>query len=136
MEGEETAPSHVAIIDVDHFKEVNDERGHDEGDRVLTAVAEIVSSSVRRGDLCGRWGGEEFIIVFRGLDDASALVERIRSTVEAHTFGGAEAPLRVTITIGVASLGDRSFHETVSAADGAMYIGKREGRNRVVVARG
>ena len=136
MEGEETAPSHVAIIDVDHFKVVNDERGHDEGDRVLTAVAEIVSSCVRRGDLCGRWGGEEFIIVFRGLDDASAMVERIRSTVEAHTFGGAEAPLYVTITIGVASLGDRSFHETVSAADGAMYVGKREGRNRVVVARG
>jgi PleD family two-component response regulator len=75
------------------------------------------------------------VLVFRGLDDASASAERIRSTVEAHLFGSAEAPLRITITIGVASLGSRSFAETVSAADGAMYIGKREGRNRAVVAR-
>ncbi len=134
-EGEDEAPSHVAIIDIDHFKAVNDDRGHDEGDRVLTAVAEMVSSGVRRGDLCGRWGGEEFIIVFRGPDDASASAERIRKAVEARAFGDVEAPLRVSVTIGVAPLGNGSFAEAVSAADGAMYIGKREGRNRVVVAR-
>jgi diguanylate cyclase (GGDEF)-like protein len=134
-EGADAVPSHVAIIDVDHFKAVNDERGHDEGDRVLTAVAGIMSSGVRRGDLCGRWGGEEFIIIFCGLDDASASAERIRSTVEAHAFGSIEVPLRVTITIGVAPLGNRSFADAVSAADSAMYVGKRNGRNRVVVAR-
>jgi diguanylate cyclase (GGDEF)-like protein len=130
--------SHVAIIDVDHFKAVNDERGHEEGDRVLAAVAEAVGAAVRSGDLCGRWGGEEFVIGFRDLGDehAAASAERIRSAVEGRSFGPEAARLRVTVTIGVAALGGMGLAEAIAAADRAMYEGKRAGRNRVVTARG
>jgi diguanylate cyclase (GGDEF)-like protein len=128
--------SHVAIIDVDHFKAVNDERGHEEGDRVLAAVAVAIAAAVRSGDLCGRWGGEEFVIGFRDLEDghAAASAERIRSAVEKLGFGSAAAPLRVTVTVGVAALGVLGLAEAIARADSAMYEGKRAGRNRVVLA--
>jgi diguanylate cyclase (GGDEF)-like protein len=126
-------PSCVAIIDIDHFKAVNDERGHEEGDRVLAAVAEAIATSVRSGDVCGRWGGEEFIVLFRDLADAQPSAERIRAAVEARSFSAVGSPLRVTVTIGIAAVRG-GFAETLSAADAAMYRGKREGRNRVVAA--
>jgi diguanylate cyclase (GGDEF)-like protein len=132
--GPDAVPSCVAIIDIDHFKAVNDERGHEEGDRVLAAVAETVSSSVRSGDVCGRWGGEEFIVLFRDLRDAHFSAERIRATLEARRFGLPESPLAVTVTIGIAAIGGDGFAAALADADAAMYRGKREGRNRVVAA--
>jgi diguanylate cyclase len=128
--------SHVAMLDVDHFKLVNDERGHEEGDRVLAAVAVAAAAQVRAGDQCCRWGGEEFIILFRGLSDghAAATAERIRGAIEACRFGTEEFPLRVTVTIGIAVAEGLRFHDAVALADRAMYKGKREGRNRVIVA--
>jgi len=128
-------PSHVAILDVDHFKLVNDSRGHDEGDRVLRGIACLLASSVRNVDLCGRWGGEEFIVAFHDLGDdhAAASAERIRSAVAAHSFGTENSPLGVTVTLGIAALDESGFEEALGRADKAMYKGKREGRNRVVM---
>lgn len=136
LEVSPSPPSHVAMLDIDHFKAVNDERGHDEGDRVLASVAEVLASCVRAGDLCCRWGGEEFIIAFRGAagEHAEASAERIRAAVEARRFGSEGAPLAVTVTIGLAVWREGGFEETKASADAAMYRGKREGRNRVVVS--
>ena len=128
-------PSHVAILDVDHFKLVNDSRGHDEGDRVLRGIACLLASSVRNVDLCGRWGGEEFIVAFHDLGDdhAAASAERIRAAVASHSFGTENSPLGVTVTLGIAAVAGAGFGEALGRADRAMYRGKREGRNRVVV---
>jgi|GEM_PF-2872432 len=134
-------PSHVAILDIDHFKDVNDRRGHDVGDRVLSDMASLLASRVRAGDLCCRWGGEEFVIAFVGIrdDDALASAERIREAIEGMvirvedrredgtTFG-------ITVTIGVSALGLDGLHGAIASADRALYEGKREGRNRVVAA--
>lgn len=135
MEREGKRPSHVAILDVDHFKLVNDSRGHDEGDQVLRGIACLLSSSVRNVDLCGRWGGEEFIVAFHDLGDdhAAASAERIRSAVESHSFGTENSPLGVTVTLGIAALAEPGFEEALGRADRAMYRGKNEGRNRVVM---
>jgi diguanylate cyclase (GGDEF)-like protein len=132
----DSPPSQLALIDIDHFKAVNDSRGHEEGDKVLAAIANLIARSIRTGDLCCRWGGEEFVIVFMGLEGehASASAERLRRAVEAEHLGGEEAPLRVTVTIGLAQWRSGGFPEAVVQADGAMYRGKREGRNRVVLA--
>jgi diguanylate cyclase (GGDEF)-like protein len=135
MDREGKGPSHVAILDVDHFKLVNDSRGHDEGDRVLRGIACLLASSVRNVDLCGRWGGEEFIVAFSDLGDdhAAASAERIRAAVAAHSFGSENSPLGVTVTLGIAAVGEAGFEEALGRADRAMYRGKHEGRNRVVV---
>lgn len=129
-------PTQLAFIDIDHFKAINDARGHDDGDKVLAAVARLIVGSVRADDLCCRWGGEEFVIVFKGLEGehAAASAERLRAAIEAEPFGGEEAPLRVTVTIGLAQWHPGGFSDAVARADGAMYRGKREGRNRVVIA--
>ncbi len=131
-EGE--APSHVAILDLDHFKQINDRLGHEEGDRVLAALGELIPASVRRTDECCRWGGEEFVMLFRGESDSGAAgsAERVRAAIEAHRFGSGGFP--VTATIGVAPMGEGGFAAALAAADEALYRGKREGRNRVVLA--
>jgi diguanylate cyclase (GGDEF)-like protein len=131
-----SAPTQVAIIDVDSFKSINDERGQGEGDRVLASLAGIIAANIRNQDFCGRWGGAEFVVVYCGLASAyvESSAERIRAAVEAHGFGSEDAPLRVTVTMGVASMGEGGFLKAVSVADEAMYSGKREGRNRIVIA--
>jgi diguanylate cyclase (GGDEF)-like protein len=136
MECVDSPPSQIALVDIDHFKAVNDSRGHDEGDRVLTAIASLIASSVRACDLCCRWGGEEFVIVFRGLENehASTSAERLRQAVEEHAFGTEDEPLRITVTIGLAQWRSGGFGASVALSDSAMYRGKREGRNRVVIA--
>ncbi len=126
-------PTHVAMLDIDHFKAVNDKRGHEAGDLALTSIASLLTSQVRAGDLCCRWGGEEFIIVLAGSKDADAmaLAERVREAVAAMIVGAA---FGVTVTIGVAAIEAGELREAVAAADRALYDGKRRGRNRVVGA--
>ncbi len=126
-------PTHVAMLDIDHFKAVNDKRGHEAGDLALTSIASLLTSQVRAGDLCCRWGGEEFIIVLAGAKDADAmaLAERVREAVAATIIGAA---FGVTVTIGVAAIEAGELREAVAAADRALYEGKRRGRNRVVGA--
>ncbi|RZJ09924.1 MAG: GGDEF domain-containing protein [Rubrivivax sp.] len=124
-------PLGLVLIDVDHFKSVNDTYGHQAGDRVLAGLAELVRQNVRAQDLLGRWGGEEFLLVCRdsGLPQAFAIAEKLRALIAGHEFGG----LRVTASFGVAALdSDRPLDQLFAAADAALYRAKAEGRNRVV----
>ena len=124
-------PLALVLIDIDHFKSVNDTHGHQAGDHVLAGLAELVRQHVRGQDLLGRWGGEEFLLVCRdtGLTQAIAIAEKLRALVAGQEFSG----LRVTASFGVAALdSERPLDELFAAADAALYRAKAEGRNRVV----
>ena len=130
-------PLSVAIIDVDHFKQVNDRHGHPVGDFVLRALAQRCRRIIRRDDILGRLGGEEFAAAFIETDMREALstAERLREEVAAEPFDLGHAKLSVTVSIGVAT---RQAHETDTNellwfADRALYAAKAAGRNRVVV---
>ena len=131
-------PVSVVIFDIDHFKKVNDTYGHLAGDAVLRAVAGLARHSLRAEDTIGRYGGEEFVVVARGITppEARALAERMRQTVEATTVPYEAASLKVTASSGVASIdecGDKRDRTTLLAlADGRLYRAKGAGRNRVV----
>ena len=129
---EHRQPLGLVLIDIDHFKAVNDTRGHQAGDRVLAGLAELVRSQVRGQDLLGRWGGEEFLLVCRDTlqPQAVAIAEKLRARVAEHDFGGG---LRITASFGVASLDrERPLDQLFAAADAALYRAKAEGRNRVI----
>jgi diguanylate cyclase (GGDEF)-like protein len=122
----------IALIDVDHFKAVNDNYGHAVGDMVLARVGGQLQQCVREYDICARWGGEEFLVVFPRIDqisDAVALAERLRVAVAAPD----ERP-PVTLSIGVTAFraGER-VDETLQRADDALYRAKAKGRNCVIV---
>ena len=128
----------VLMIDFDHFKRINDEHGHLFGDRVLASGVQVMRQWIEPGDLLGRYGGEEFIAVLPGRDEAQAreIAERLRDKVEFGLTSLTGAPRPLTISIGLANL-QRSGHATLegllSAADAAVYRAKAEGRNRVVL---
>ena len=131
--GGQTFPMTLVFIDIDHFKRVNDTLGHDTGDQVIRGLAELVRSAVQRDDLFARWGGEEFLLVFRdtpglkGRDIAERLRERIAS---AQWVEG----LRVTCSFGVAEWHrGEDLNEGIKRADEAMYRAKQEGRDRVEI---
>jgi len=133
------APLSVALLDLDHFKTVNDQYGHQVGDQALRQVSGILSQYVRPYDWAGRWGGEEFLLLLPGanLAGAAMVAERIRQNIAESVLtlaDGQEVHLRVSIGVGCAS-GDSkdypSFEELVKQADEALYQAKREGRNRV-----
>jgi diguanylate cyclase (GGDEF)-like protein len=122
----------LALIDCDHFKEVNDRASHVAGDRVLQRIAAVLKAASRRTDLAARFGGDEFAIVFAdaSLDDARSVCERIRSVVERHADDGAP-PVTISIGLAEAVAGD-SAEMVLKRADAALYRAKAEGRNRVV----
>jgi diguanylate cyclase (GGDEF)-like protein len=122
------------MIDIDHFKLVNDTYGHLEGDAVLADLAKILTSGKRESDVCARYGGEEFGIILDETNETGAmtLAERIRAKVQAATFPGG---LKVTISIGVAATEDESlFTSLIEKADQALYTAKQAGRNAVRLA--
>ena len=126
----------VIVIDLDHFKRINDERGHATGDRVLRTMGDILSSSVRNTDAVGRWGGEEFVLVCPGasIADAADLAEKLRHRILQTNFIP-EDPLPITASFGVATSGaDQSFEDAFRKADQALYLAKSRGRNCVVTA--
>jgi diguanylate cyclase (GGDEF)-like protein len=138
------AQATVLVLDIDHFKKVNDRHGHLVGDRVLAAVAATVKDAVREEDLVGRFGGEEFVVLLVGLDGdhdpraARAVAERIRHRIQhlevRVTEPGPEVTVdRLTVSIGGATFpGDGSeLVELIQGADSAMYAAKRAGRNTV-----
>lgn len=133
-------PLSCLILDIDHFKKVNDTHGHGIGDRVIEETARKLNESARAGDLVCRWGGEEFVVALPGLDGQAALrvAERVRARVEAECgLAVREVPgLRVTVSLGVAALDPYIDHaaQMVDAADQALYQAKRGGRNRAVLA--
>jgi|SRR5271157_564400 len=127
----------VAMIDVDHFKRVNDTYGHDCGDAVLVTLGGILQSGVRKQDYCARWGGEEFLALLVGVEPVQARnsAKRLCSEVSEHPFFCGMTRIPLSITVGLASLDSlQSLARAVERADAAMYEGKRAGRNTVVVA--
>ena len=129
-------PTSVIVIDLDHFKKVNDQRGHYAGDRVLQTVGEILRAQTRHTDGLGRWGGEEFILVCPGADlsKAADLAEKLRHRIMKTNFIP-EDPLALTASFGVAtSPAGGSFEEAFQQADQALYLAKSRGRNCVVAA--
>lgn len=130
----------LLILDVDHFKRINDELGHPAGDAVLRALAQMLAEAVRTEDVLGRYGGEEFAIIVRGIDQAGAvlLAERIRSTVGTTRIPWHRRTISLTISVGVAThTPDRPYDDVpafVGAADEALLRAKRTGRDRVCVA--
>jgi two-component system cell cycle response regulator len=128
----------LALLDVDHFKMINDRRGHGTGDTVLSALGRHLSASVRKTDVAARWGGEEFVIALTSsaLSGATIFAERLRGTIEALEVVDSEgARVPITVSIGLAEYqhGD-SLDALVDRADRAMYQAKSTGRNRVAVA--
>jgi len=127
----------VIMIDIDHFKAVNDTHGHSVGDEVLCAIAKRILAGLRQSDIAGRYGGEEFAIVLPETDllSAAAIVaERLRDTIAAHAIDTAEGPLTVTISVGVAGvdLERENLLDALSRADAGLYAAKHAGRNRVI----
>jgi len=131
----------VVLLDIDHFKQVNDQYGHAAGDAVLREVANRLKQNIRSGEAVCRYGGEEFMVVAPGNDlhDASILCERLRKMIEEIEVRWAGQGLRVTISLGVATwpvVPASVVNEIISAADEALYFAKESGRNRVAVHRG
>lgn len=125
----------LMLFDIDHFKQVNDLRGHDAGDRVLQGVAKLIAQTTRQTDVFGRWGGEEFILICPHLpvDRLIAFAEKVRITVNEFVFEQETKPLQISISIGATlAQGDESFDAILKRADLALYEAKNRGRNRVV----
>jgi diguanylate cyclase (GGDEF)-like protein len=130
----------VLMIDVDHFKAINDRFGHAGGDRMLATLAHGIGRCLRQGDVLGRVGGEEFLVLLpdTGIDDALALAERLRAAVAQLQVVLDGEPLAATISIGVAvrEAADTAPGTLVRRADRALYAAKNAGRNRVATLEG
>ena len=137
-------PLAVLLLDIDHFKEINDEHGHPFGDGILAGLSQIVMNSVRRTDVVARYGGDEILVIatHTPLAAAAELGERLRQRIEGAEMGQAgEAgglSIRVTISAGVAGYSDElsSGQSLIQAADQALYQAKQAGRNRTATAEG
>jgi diguanylate cyclase (GGDEF)-like protein len=129
-------PLSVCLFDVDHFKQINDKRGHAAGDAVLTAVGKLLNGALRTCDLVARWGGEEFVLVLPStpLEGAEQTAERVRELLEHANIKDANGDhIPVTASFGVATYsGGENLEQVVDRADRAMYLAKSGGRNRVV----
>ena len=133
-------PFSVLMIDIDHFKRVNDQHGHAVGDEVLRALGNALKASLRGGDVCGRLGGEEFAVALPDEDreGAAATAERLRHALErlGASSAAARGPIEVTVSIGVAAYpedGD-ALEALLRRADKRLFRAKQSGRNRVVAA--
>jgi diguanylate cyclase (GGDEF)-like protein len=133
-------PLSLVIADLDFFKKVNDTYGHAVGDEVLKAVSAILQQSTRSTDLAARYGGEEFTLLLpeTNLDDALAFAEKVREIIESTPVGTQAGPLKVTVSLGVATVPHSKIHsckELIVAADKALYRAKKNGRNQVQAER-
>lgn len=126
-------PISILMLDIDHFKNVNDTFGHEMGDEVLKYVALTARDCIREEDLLFRWGGEEFVILLINsrLEDAIPVAERIRKSVEEEHTGSVNHDIPVTISVGVAEYDGMSFDLSLKRSDEMMYKAKTGGRNRV-----
>jgi diguanylate cyclase (GGDEF)-like protein len=135
------SPLALALVDIDHFKLVNDTHGHLAGDKALRAVTDALRSQLRNYDLAGRFGGEEFVILLPQTREVDALgvAERLRSHIAAMSIPVGDddsgRSVRVTISVGVAALDGerRELTDMIAAADAALYYAKETGRNKTHV---
>ncbi len=124
----------IAMIDVDHFKSVNDRYGHEVGDRVLVEMAQALAARLKGDELCARWGGEEFVLILPGmtLREASALAEGVQQHLRSVPLVVADQELWLTISIGVSQyMAGENFSAAIDRADRALYRAKQLGRDRV-----
>jgi diguanylate cyclase (GGDEF)-like protein len=127
----------VVFVDIDHFKLINDQFGHNVGDIALKMVARTLSNALRSYDFLARWGGEEFICLLPNVrrPQLAVCTERLRALVEASSAEISERNLLVTVSLGaVVTTADDDWRSAVHRADELMYQSKREGRNRVTLA--
>ena len=130
-------PFSIAMLDVDHFKGINDRYGHEVGDGALIEIARVLDAEIRENDLCGRWGGEEFLILLPETGDQAAglVMERVRNAVERLTIRVQDESVYMTVSIGVAEhRKESSYSDTISRADHALLVAKRGGRNQLSTA--
>lgn len=123
----------IILIDIDHFKNINDTYGHLVGDEVLKRFATLIQENIRESDYCGRWGGEEFLIIceYTTKDDSFLLAEKIRTIVEAHIF---PKNSKITMSSGISQITAKlTLNELIQEADDALYQAKRNGRNQTVI---
>jgi two-component system cell cycle response regulator len=129
-------PIWVVMADLDHFKSINDAHGHDAGDIVLKSFAEILKSNTRRSNICGRLGGEEFLLIITHVEkeNVAIAIERIRKQFAAQTFTVERHTFSATASFGIAGIRATTcpdFSDLVTRADAALYSAKRQGRNRI-----
>ena len=130
-------PAYLIVVDIDHFKGINDTHGHKVGDLVLCHIAQVIKASARQGDLVCRLGGEEFAVISLDTEKSGALqlAERMRTAIEQSEVHGVglTQPIRCTVTIGISDdfTSTQAFDECMQRADAALYRGKAAGRNRV-----
>lgn len=126
------------MIDIDHFKAINDTYGHAAGDGAIKRVAELIGDCIRTTDKSGRFGGEEFVVLLREVDEGAAreLAERIRTMIEGTVIAYGRQELRLTVSVGlaIASELDRDIADVIERADQGLYLAKNSGRNRVFYA--
>jgi diguanylate cyclase (GGDEF)-like protein len=129
----------VGVLDLDHFKRVNDEFGHEAGDDALRLFCEVVTGQLRSGDMLARTGGEEFSLLLpaTSLAEAQLVAERVRRAVAEQPFVHGAQARAITVSIGLAQVLDLDDLRTpIKLADAAAYRAKREGRDRVCLAEG
>lgn len=129
-------PIWVIMADLDHFKKINDTHGHDAGDNVLKSFAEILKSNTRRSNICGRLGGEEFLLIITHVEkeNVAVAIERIREQFAAQKFTVSLNTFGATASFGIAGIRATTcpdFSDLVARADAALYSAKRQGRNRI-----
>ncbi|KAF1029022.1 MAG: Diguanylate cyclase DosC [Pseudomonas sp.] len=130
-------PLSLLMLDIDHFKRINDTHGHAIGDQVLKAVASAIKSQLRNVDMVFRFGGEEFLILLSntGREAASMVGERLRQAAQAQDYRAQEVPIELTVSLGCATLlAAESAESLLRRADNALYVAKRNGRNRQAMA--
>ena len=131
----------VLVLDIDHFKNVNDQYGHNTGDQVLQQIAIIINNHIRKDDIAARWGGEEFIVILPDAGEtlAYSIGERIRSEIDGYHFksNNSQENIKLSVSIGIAEVDslEQDFCKVLLRADQGMYEAKYAGRNRTVIKR-
>jgi diguanylate cyclase (GGDEF)-like protein len=123
----------IALMDIDHFKVINDTYGHNEGDEVLRIMTNAINCNLRKSDVFARWGGEEFILLMpeTNLSGAKIAAEKVRELVSCQNYGIVG---KVTVSVGVAVAGnDETLEHLVARADEKLYLAKENGRNRTEI---